>query len=1351
MKKLLTGLLAMLTCFACATAVACGDDNKDNSSSTPINTESPDTGSSDTGSSDTGSSDTASGDEDDEVADAAAYLEELYRDKDAETRADYEILPAIWGYNIAWSVTLPDGVTAGVSIKTENDKVIVDVDELLDADLTYVLTGVVSNEAGQSVTVSFTRVVKAAPSMIPKAITEAPKAGVAYKYHVYQSTLSKDLYFAGGMAATYYFSTTEDSAAAVDVYAEYVADSTTEFYLYFNHTTDGKQYFGVKVSDDGAHDNIVYTSTPISTFVWNATLGTVTTHLEATKNNGGPNDFYFGNYGDKTTISASYTSYAGGAGNNVGHLVTMVDKNSITPEKKVAEAKEGLTLASTEITGAKEVELPTSRHADVIVTWAISENTYASIVDGKIVTTNPAADTTVTLTATLTCGDVTDTKEFTLTLKHASDLPAFDTEITIPQANAIGEAQATNVLTEGKYYVSGVVTEVKNTQYGNLYIEDAEGNRLYVYGCYDVDGTNRYDAMANAPQVGDTVKLYSAITSYNGSAQLKNAWVVEWTAGTPDDSTPDDSTGDSTTDSDTGSGDVQPTLYAVVPEADKPYVFGMTQANCDNKVYYLAGGMDGFYMATTTDANKAIKTYLEATTGGYYFYTYVGETKTYINMVVSGTHVNGAYEATASTVYTIDEENKTLIAVVNDDDYWFGTRNDNTYTTMGPCKVSYNGFYGVFYTDEEPTPVTTYTLTLVNGTETTSKLAEGAALQLPALEAEGKTFLGWFDGEGNAAPATMPAAALTLTAKWEVNVYTLTIKQEGEEDKAFTFGVEKVENRTAYLPSELTDLLAANLPANFKWAEAVPETFELKDYIFTIISAEVPKFTLTLVNGEETTTNELAEGATFELPTPAIDGKSFLGWFNGETKVEKVTMPAAALTLTAKWEVNVYTLTIVNGETSTEFTFGVEKVADRTAYLPSELKGILEANLPADAIWVEAVPETFELKDYTFTAVIPPIYENVAYKFYVNQVNIGTELYITGAVSGRYLSTTMDASEGVDVYAERVDGGYKFYILVDSAKQYINLYSNSENKISLNFAADSTTVFAHNDTLDIWVTAFGGKDYYLGTYNDFNTISASETKYINASNNGVSQFPARFATADEAAAMMPTANDKIAHELSKLAVTETVTGAKEITLASQPALFTEVVISWAVTAGSEIASIENGKLTITNPAEDTTVTVVATLTCGEVTETKAFTIAVAHKAAGDPVAVEATLSFADKANRTSYSTSQQVWEQNGIKLTNDKGTSTSNVGDYADPARFYKSSTVTIECARMTQIVIDCTTAGDNKYITPFLSDIKGDGVTVTQDGKKIIVTFAQEVDSFSFVCATGQSRASSITVTYNT
>ena len=134
------------------------------------------------------------------------------------------------------------------------------------------------------------------------------------------------------------------------------------------------------------------------------------------------------------------------------------------------------------------------------------------------------------------------------------------------------------------------------------------------------------------------------------------------------------------------------------PVAGTAYKFGMIQQNVSSTdVYYLTGAMNGYYMDTTTDASASIDVYLEATEGGYYLYTNINGAKTYINMVVSGTHVNGAYEAAASTVYRYDADAKTLIADVDGKDYWFGTRNDKDFTTVGPCATSYNGFYCQFY------------------------------------------------------------------------------------------------------------------------------------------------------------------------------------------------------------------------------------------------------------------------------------------------------------------------------------------------------------------------------------------------------------------------------------------------------------------------------------------------------------------------------------------------------------------------------------------------------------------------------------------------------------------------------
>jgi hypothetical protein len=136
------------------------------------------------------------------------------------------------------------------------------------------------------------------------------------------------------------------------------------------------------------------------------------------------------------------------------------------------------------------------------------------------------------------------------------------------------------------------------------------------------------------------------------------------------------------------------------PKAGVAYKFGMVQPNASkDNVYYLKGGMSGYYMATSSSSTAAIDVYLESTSGGYYLYTMVDGKKTYINMVKSadGAHVNGAYETAAKTVYTYDTTAKTVIATIDDAPYWLGTRNDKNYTTVGPCKTEYEGFYCQFY------------------------------------------------------------------------------------------------------------------------------------------------------------------------------------------------------------------------------------------------------------------------------------------------------------------------------------------------------------------------------------------------------------------------------------------------------------------------------------------------------------------------------------------------------------------------------------------------------------------------------------------------------------------------------
>lgn len=123
----------------------------------------------------------------------------------------------------------------------------------------------------------------------------------------------------------------------------------------------------------------------------------------------------------------------------------------------------------------------------------------------------------------------------------------------------------------------------------------------------------------------------------------------------------------------------------------------------------------------------------------------------------------------------------------------------------------------------------------------------------------------------------------------------------------------------------------------------------------------------------------------------------------------------------------------------------------------------------------------------------------------------------------------------------------------------------------------------------------------------------------------------------------------------------------------------------------------------------------------------------------------ATLSFADVANRTSFTTEQQVWEQNGVKLTNDKAGSSSDVADYSAPARFYKSSSITVEGEKaMTKIEFACN---NGTYATALQNSVTSG--TVTVDGSIVTVTLDSAATSYNIATLSAQVRMNSLTVYY--
>ena len=109
-------------------------------------------------------------------------------------------------------------------------------------------------------------------------------------------------------------------------------------------------------------------------------------------------------------------------------------------------------------------------------------------------------------------------------------LPADGEALTIPQAIAIAKLAGSSYTTQ-KYYITGIVTNVYNTTYGNLYLKDADGNQICIYGLYTWgNGTSngtRYDKMEYKPVEGDELTVYTVLGTYNSTAQGKDAWVDE--------------------------------------------------------------------------------------------------------------------------------------------------------------------------------------------------------------------------------------------------------------------------------------------------------------------------------------------------------------------------------------------------------------------------------------------------------------------------------------------------------------------------------------------------------------------------------------------------------------------------------------------------------------------------------------------------------------------------------------------------------------------------------------------------------------------------------------------------------
>ena len=196
-----------------------------------------------------------------------------------------------------------------------------------------------------------------------------------------------------------------------------------------------------------------------------------------------------------------------------------------------------------------------------------------------------------------------------------------------------------------------------------------------------------------------------------------------------------------------------------------------------------------------------------------------------------------------------------------------------------------------------------YTVTFQSegGSEVASQIrANTPAAQPDNPTKEGHTFIGWYKGEEKWNFADAVAKALTLTAKWQLNRYTITFD---------TAGGSEVPSITQDYGTAITPPAAPTRTGyTFAgWDRESPTTMPAEDMTITA-RWQVNQYTITFKpeNGGEDIIITQDYGTAITPPAaPTRTGYTFAGW----DKTIPSTMPAENITLTAQWQLNQYTIT----------------------------------------------------------------------------------------------------------------------------------------------------------------------------------------------------------------------------------------------------------------------------------------------------------------------------------------------------------------------------------------------------------------------------------------------------------
>ena len=210
--------------------------------------------------------------------------------------------------------------------------------------------------------------------------------------------------------------------------------------------------------------------------------------------------------------------------------------------------------------------------------------------------------------------------------------------------------------TTEKYYVAGYVKEIQNEAYGNVLIEDKDGNTILVYGLYDVNGEVRYDAMtSDKPVVDSIVVVYGALKNYNGTLEVVDACLYQ--LGEKVFSPKQAAANEAVFEWVKGNGTIENKVLTIVCEG---YTITLAQASSTNAVVNNYGELRMYQKAvlTITATNgKKIKSITFADSKGSKSITLTDTNLSY--ELSGGTYTITAKDAANSIGFTLDSQIRT--------------------------------------------------------------------------------------------------------------------------------------------------------------------------------------------------------------------------------------------------------------------------------------------------------------------------------------------------------------------------------------------------------------------------------------------------------------------------------------------------------------------------------------------------------------------------------------------------------------------------------------------------------------------------------------------------------------------